>query len=188
MEKIYCTTNQYSIICEGNVCSVDVNENICKIYNDLFSLGIIFSKSLNNSGGNLSAKNCPFLLYGPIKIDGGNFNSFFKRLTKIDSQLEVNDYCLKNVTLSQADFLFFEKMILVDLQAHINLYTYLKFFKKLNWFTRFMRFILQPINSIFTSSNDNKNLEFFSIYFDISDKNDVKKFNILIVFIYKILN
>jgi hypothetical protein len=173
MEKIYCSTNQSSIIWEGNICCVDINEYLSSIYNRIFSLGIIYSKSLNSSEGTLSAKNNPYLLYGPIKIEGGNFNSFFKRLTKIDSQLELNDYCFSNVTLSQADFLYFEKMILVDLQAQINLYIYLKFFKRLNWFTRIIRFIVQPFKCLITSTNDTKNLEFFTAYFEISDKNDV---------------
>lgn len=174
MEKIYCTTNEYSGIWEGNVCNISIDEFLCKIYNDIFQLGIIFSKSFNLRTGNLSIKNCPNILYGHIRIEGSNFNSFFKRLTKIDSKLEANDF--NDINLSEADILYFEKMILIDLQAQINLYTYLKFFKSLNFFHRFFRFLLQPINHFYTSMEDDYNIKFITRNLDISDQKEVNKF------------
>ena len=138
MEKIYCTENEHSTLWEGNVCEININEFLCKTYNHIFQLGIIYNKSFNPGGGNLSTKNHPHILYGPVLIKGGNFNSFFKRLTQIDSKLEANDYCVNDVYLSEADFLYFEKMILVDLQSQINLYTYLKYTPKRNSFNLYL--------------------------------------------------
>lgn len=172
-EKIFCTTIGYSSLWEGNICDININEKLSKIYSDIFDLGITYRRSYNNKVGNLSAKDCPFLLYGNVRIEGGNFNSFFKRLTNINSKLEDDDYVVNDVNLSPYDFLYFEKMILIDLQAQINLNSYLKFYKRLNIFWRFLRFIVQPVRFFFTMIKDSHNMNFITKHFDITDKKEV---------------
>lgn len=175
-ESLKCMIYKSSNFIEGNICNINIQENLINTYDKLFNLKIFFNQSLNTKPENLSGKELPYILYGNTKIERGNINSFLKRLTNIDCNLEKNqDYYLDGIQYDKIEFFIMEKILLTDLQSYVDNYLYLKYLEKTSMFTRFTKFLYQPIQTIKSLFIDSKNLIYYSKIYGITCLNDVKK-------------
>ncbi len=180
-ESLKCLIHKSSYFIEGNVCNANIQEDLIKTYDTLYNLKIKYTPSLNTKPENLSAKELPYILYGNVRIERGNINSFLKRLTNIDFNLEINDeYYLDGIQYSKYEIFIMEKIIFSDLQAYVDFYSYMKYSEKTPMFIRVIKFLFQPIQTIKSFIYDPKYLAKNNMIYGITTLKNVNNFYIFI--------
>lgn len=143
-----------------------IQMTLSEIYNKLFDLHIQFTESYCYDS-DINLQKLPALIYGVNQVKYQNFHVFFKRLTSIDNESNMNMIMIdkKNI-VSQL-----EKLIFTDLQIILSLYAY--YYRKNENLSNVLNKIYSPLISFCTYKNDSEFISDVKKVLKIKNKEDV---------------
>ncbi len=173
-DKIQCIVMSNQSFLNPNIQVHSVFQNLCMTYNHLLNLNMEFSYSLNNTYSNIIVQNLPTIMYGKNFVRKLNIPYFFKILTGIDQELNKKDVEIKMYYEMIEKLIFSDlQMLLVSLSIKKNYYTYVYDHNKSGLFSKVMRYIYSPIQSIFSSHDDSKISREISKILNVSTRDEV---------------
>jgi hypothetical protein len=165
MSEFVCIKHIRSKFIEGNV-NMTILEDLCLVYNALYSMNMKFTNSLSNSNSNLYIENMPMLVYNENIISKQQVYTFLKSVSNVDKDLN-----LKEEELIQLEI--FENKCLNDLQLCIDTFNYMILYKKRYFLWNLLKFLYQPVRFIKVFINDGHFFGQISRHLGITSKGEV---------------